>query len=154
MIDTPWIIKTAAQQTAFVHITVPREEIQNVMGPGLAEVRAAVAAQGITTSGPWFTHHRRMDPKVFDFEICIPVAATIVPVGRVQPGNLPATTVARTIYRGPYEGLGMAWSEFEAWIKAQRHTAAENLWECYIAGPDVSSTPANWQTELNRPLLS
>jgi hypothetical protein len=30
---------------------------------------AAVAAQGIAPAGPWFTHHLRMDPATFDFEI-------------------------------------------------------------------------------------
>ena len=62
MLDTPQIIKTTAQLTAVIHLTVPRAEIRNVMGPGIGEVRAAIAAQGIAPAGPWFTHHLRMDP--------------------------------------------------------------------------------------------
>jgi len=57
MLDTPQITHTTAQQTAFIHLTVPRNEIQNVMGPGISELMATVAAQGIATTGPWFTHH-------------------------------------------------------------------------------------------------
>ncbi len=45
MIDKPKIVETSEQFTALIHLTVPRAEIQNVMGPGLAEVKAAVAAQ-------------------------------------------------------------------------------------------------------------
>jgi effector-binding domain-containing protein len=153
MIDTPEIIQTPIQQIAMIHLSVPRAAIQQVMGPGISEVLAAVAAQGIFATGPWFTHHLKMDQKIFDFEICVPVASPISANGRVKPGQLPASKVARTIYHGPYEGLGEAWGELGAWIKAKGLTPAEDLWECYIVGPESSPDPATWCTELNRPLL-
>jgi hypothetical protein len=43
------------------------------MGPGLRELMAVAAAQGIAPTGPWFSHHLRMDPDIFDFEISVPV---------------------------------------------------------------------------------
>src|SRR5688500_19227922 len=49
-------------------------------------------------------------------------AAPISAVGRVQAGQLPAATVARTVYHGSYEGLGDAWAEFGTWIDQQGHT--------------------------------
>jgi effector-binding domain-containing protein len=153
MLDTPRILQTAAQVTAIIHLTVPREAIQNVMGPGIGELMAAVAAQGITPAGPWFTHHLRIAPDIFDFEISIPVTAPVAAVGRMQPSHWPAMRVARTVYRGPYEGLGTAWGEFDAWIAANGHTPAPDLWECYVAGPESSPDPATWRTELNRPLI-
>jgi effector-binding domain-containing protein len=152
MLDTPQITQTAAQLTALIHLTIPREEIQNVMGPGIGELMAAVAAQGIAPVGPWFNHHLKMDPGTFDFEISVPVMTPIAATGRVKAGQLPATTVARTVYHGPYEGLGAAWAEFNAWIAAQGHTAGPDLWECYVAGPESNPDPATWRTELNRPL--
>jgi effector-binding domain-containing protein len=82
----------------------------------------------------------------------VPVLAPVSPVGRVKPGRLPAVRAARTVYRGPYEGLGPAWGEFDAWIAAQGHTPAPALWECYVAGPESSPDPAAWRTEFNRPL--
>jgi effector-binding domain-containing protein len=153
MIDEPQIVMTTEQKTAFIHLTVPRDEIRNVMGPGYTEVTAALATQGIAATGPWFTHHLKMDPAIFDFEICVPVASPVSPVGRVRAGRLPASRVARTIYHGPYEGLGEAWAEFQAWIAAQGHAAAEDLWEVYAAGPETGRDPATWRTELNRPLV-
>ena len=152
MLDKPQIVRTDAQLTAVIRLTIPREEIRNVMGPGIAELMAAVTAQGIAPAGPWFTHHLRMDPDTFDFEIGVPVRAPVSPAGRVRAGHLPAATVARTVYHGPYEGLGAAWAEFDAWIAAEGHTPGVDLWECYIAGPESSSDPATWRTELNRPL--
>jgi effector-binding domain-containing protein len=154
MIDTPELVNSPAQRIAFVHLTIPRSEIRHVMGPGLQEVIAAVAAAGQRPAGPWFTHHLKMDPAVFDFRICVPVATTIAPSGRVQPGELPARArVARTVYRGPYEGLPGAWGEFEKWIAANGHTSAADLWEVYAAGPESGPDPSQWQTELNRPLV-
>jgi hypothetical protein len=97
MLDTPQITQTEPQLTAIIRLTIPREEIQAVMGPAIVEVMAAVATQGIGPTGPVFSHHLRMDPAIFDFEVSVPVTKTVTPVGRVQPSQLPATKVARTI---------------------------------------------------------
>ncbi len=152
MLDTPQITQTTEQRTAVIHLTVPREEIQNVMGPGISEVMTVIAAQGIAPTGPWFTHHLRMDPAIFDFEVGVPVDAPVAPVGRVKPGQLPAARVARTVYHGPYEGLGAAWGEFEAWITTHGHTMASDLWEVYLTDPASNPDPSTWRTEFNRPL--
>ncbi|MDQ6655424.1 MAG: AraC family transcriptional regulator, partial [Verrucomicrobiota bacterium] len=78
MLETPQIIRTEPRLTAFIHLTIPRDEIQDVIGPGLSEVRAALEAQGIAAAGPWLTHHLKMAPDVFDFEITVPVTRPIV----------------------------------------------------------------------------
>ena len=153
MLDTPRITQTTDRLTAVIHLTIPRAEIRNVMGPGLQEVQAAVAAQGIAPAGPWFTHHLRMDPATFDFEICVPVTVPVAAVGRVKPSRWPAMKVAQTVYHGPYEGLPAAWGEFDAWIVANGHAPGPDLWERYVAGPESSPDPASWRTELNRPLI-
>jgi effector-binding domain-containing protein len=152
MIDEPQIVQTAAQRVARIRLTIPRQEIQQVMGPGLDELMKAVADQGIEPVGPWFTHHLKMNPDVFDFEICIPVSKSVVAVGRVEPGELSAAKAARSAYRGGYEGLASAWSEFGAWITQQGLKSRPDLWEVYVKGPESSADPADWQTELNQPL--
>lgn len=154
MLDTPTIAETAVQLTAIIPLTILRAEIRAVMGPGIGELMAAVAAQGLKPTGPWFTHHLRMDPDVFDFQIGVPVSAPVAAVGRMRPSQLPATKVARAVYQGPYEGLGDAWGAFEAWIAKTGLKAAPNLWECYVAGPESGSDPKAWRTELNRPLVA
>lgn len=152
MIDTPQIVQTAVQPTAIIHITVPRSEIRSVMGPGYGELMATLGAQGIVPAGRWFTHHLRMTPDTFDFELGVPVTAPVAAAGRVTTGQLPAATVARTIYYGPYEGLASAWPQLDAWIVAQGRTPAPSLWETYLTDPSSSPDPATWRTELTRPL--
>lgn len=151
MFDKPQIVQTDAQLTAVIRLTIPRAEIRNVMGPAISEVKAVVAAQGVA-AGPVFSHHLRMDPDVFDCEIGVPVTATVSATGRVKASQLPASTVAQTVYHGSYEGLGSAWGEFGNWIAAEGHESAPDLWECYVAGPESNPDPATWRTELNQPL--
>jgi effector-binding domain-containing protein len=122
------------------------------MGPGIGEVRAAMAAQGLAPAGPWFTHHLRMDPDIYDFEIGVPVTSPVTATGRVKAGQLPATLVARAVLHGDYEGLSDAWGELDAWIAAQGHTPRGDLWERYVVDPESNPDPAAWRTELNRPL--
>jgi effector-binding domain-containing protein len=153
MIETPRIVETRAVDTAAIRLTVPRNQIAAVMGPGIGEVMAALKAQGIAPAGPWLTHHLRMDPAIFDFEICVPVPRPVAPVGRVEPGRLPAATVARTVYHGPYEGLAGAWPQLDAWIAAQGRKPAASLWEVYLTDPAANPDPSTWRTELNRPLV-
>ncbi len=152
MIDPTKILETQQQHLASIHLTIPRAQIQTVMGPGLKEVREVIAAQGVTPTGPWLTHHFRMAPDAFDFEIAVPVASPVTPAGRVKPSTLPAMTVARTTYRGGYEGLGEGWGAFIAALQKSGHELADDLWEVYVAGPETGSAGSTYQTELNKPL--
>ena len=132
---------------------VPRSEIQRVMEPAIAEVLAALRAQGISPTGPLLSYYHRMDPGLFTFEVGFPVAMEVRRVGRVVSSLVPATTVARTIYHGPYEELGSGWEELMEWMKREGHEAGPNLWERYLAGPDSGLDPSEWRTELNRPVV-
>ena len=152
MIDTPAITTTRDHATAVIHLTIPRAEIQQAMGPAHQELFSTLAAQGVAPTGPWFSHHYRMDPATFDFEVGVPVSGPVTPAGRVASSRLPGTRVARTVYRGGYEGLGAAWGELDAWIRREGLKSSGELWEVYAAGPESGSDPSAWRTELNRPL--
>ena len=132
MIDTPRITQSVAQTAAVLHLTISRGEIRTAMGPG--------------------SHHLRLDPDTFDFEIGVPVATPIAPAGRVQPGQLPAVRVARTFYHGSYEGLGEAWGQLMSWIETSGLTPGPDFWEVYSVGPEGNSDQGARRTELNRPL--
>lgn len=154
MIDTPKVIRTEPAQTAVIRVTVLREQIREVMGPGIQELLATVAAQGVATKGAWFTYHFRMDPVVFDFEIGIQVERPITPSGRVKNGSLPTGSAAHTVYHGPYEGLPEAWGAFDRWCDTAGHQKTGALWEVYSVGPESGGAAPSWQTDLYRPLIS
>ncbi|ATQ73095.1 AraC family transcriptional regulator [Massilia violaceinigra] len=152
MLDTPYITRTDPVQAAVIRLDIPRAEIVHVMGPGMAELLATTAAQGVGPAGRCYSHHFSMQSDRFDFEIGVPVSAPVTPAGRVQPGVLPAARVARAVLHGPYDALPGAWGQLMAWIEAQGLSKAPGLWEVYVSGPDLDPDPSTWRTELNQPL--
>ena len=154
MLDMPQIIQTSIQEAAIIRLTIPRNEMMKVFGPAVGELLTALAEQRVEAVGAVFAHHLKMTPDMFDFELGIKVSSPVTATGRVKPGQLPAAKVARAIYRGPYEGLPAAWGEFNQWMEANGHAQAGDLWELYSVGPQSTPDPANWLTELNRPLTN
>jgi len=152
-LDPPEILDVPAFKVARVHVVTPAAQIMTAMNEGLSELRGTLAAQGVEPTGPWLTHHRKVPDGSFDFEICLPVAGDIKPQGRVEMGEIRAAKTARTTYRGDYAGLGDGWGRFMGWIDAEGLATAPDLWEVYAIGPETSPNPADWRTQLNRPLL-
>ena len=128
--------------------------MRNAFGPAVQELMSTLAGQDVKPVGAVFARHLRMPPEMWDFELGVEVASPVQASGRVKPGQLPAAKVARTVYHGPYDGLPQAWGDFVSWMKANGHEQAEDLWEIYQVGPQSSPDPAQWRTELNRPLMS
>lgn len=153
MIETPRIVTMAGQQVAAIHISTPRSEMRQVMGPGLQEAMAAARSQGVGPTGAWFAHHHAITPERFDFDICVPVSAPVEPVGRVRPWARPTLDAVCTVYQGPYERLGEAWQAFDDWIAAKDLRTASDLYERYLAGPESTPDAAQYRTELSRPLV-
>lgn len=149
----PHIIRVDAQPAAVIHLTIPRAEMRSAMGPAIAELMATVKLQGAGPTGPWFSHHVAMHADTFDFDIGVPVSGPVTPAGRVKPGSLPATRVARAVWIGDYSGLPGAWSGVLDWVAAHRFATAADLWEVYLKGPESDPDPASWRTELNKPLI-
>jgi effector-binding domain-containing protein len=152
MLANPQVIQTRAQIAAIIHLTVPRKEMMKVFGPAAGELMAILAGQGVAPLSAIFAHHLKMSPDIFDFELGVLVPAPVRAEGRVKAGELPAAKVARTVYSGSYEGLPAAWSEFDKWMRDNGHAQAADLWELYSVGPQSTPDPAEWRTELNRPL--
>jgi len=153
MIATPEIVQTDAEMAAVIHLTIPRSEMMKSFGPAVGELVAELTRQGVAPQGAVFAHHRTMSAATFDFELGFKINAPVKANGRIKPGELPAAKVARTIYSGPYEGLHAAWGEFNQWMKANGLRQADDLWEVYSVGPQSTPDPANWRTQLNRPLI-
>jgi len=152
MIETPKILQVKTEAAAVIHLTIPRSEMMNVFGPAVGELMAALANQSVKPNSAVFAHHLKMSANAFDFELGVKVAVPVKATGRVKPGELPEATVAHTVYSGPYEGLPSAWGEFSNWLSANGHKPAETLWELYAVGPESTTNPADWRTELFQPV--
>ena len=149
MNSTPEIITTKEQPTAVIHLLIPCRDMPKYMDPAIQEIINALKEQGMQPIGPMFSYHHRRPSDTFDFEIGFPVAKAIKPVGRVVKGALPAQQVVRSIYHGPYEGLGSAWGELQAWVRERKLAESGRFWECYLDNPEKVKDPKAYRTELN-----
>ncbi|NOT18191.1 MAG: GyrI-like domain-containing protein [Sulfuriferula sp.] len=153
MITAPYITESVAQLTAVIHLDIARSEMQQVFPLAVNELLSVLSAQSIVPQGSAFAHHLVMTPERFNFELGFFINTHVQASGRVQAGQLPAVKVVRSVYQGDYDGLHAAWGELMAWMDANGHTPAADLWEWYQIGPHISANPADWQTELNRPIV-
>jgi len=153
MPDSFSLIETEEKMTAVITLAIVRTEIEKVMNAAIAEVLSTLSAQNIAPSGPLFSYHLKRPSDRFYFEVGFPINTPVTPTGRVTLSKLPSTKVARTIYRGNYDGLAGAWGNFFNSIKIQGFEAQGVFWESYTTGPQHSPDSANWITELNCLLL-
>ena len=152
-IDVPSIQETTELRTAQIRLTIAKDEIRSAMGPAISEVFATVAKQGLAPQGGWFTHHHKIDEHGWDFDVCVAVDRPVSAEGRVVAGTWPAMRVLRAVYTGPYEGLGDAWGEFDAWAKSAGIETQRDLWERYLVGPESGPDATKYRTELSRPVV-
>ena len=152
MLEKSEVIETPATPIAYIHLTIPPSEMPAQFGAACQELFAALVAQKLAPSGPLTAHHLRRPNATFDFELAVPVASAVQSIGRVQAGHKPVMKVVRTVYHGGYEGLPVAWGEFQSALDAAGHTLTPDFWETYVVGPASSANPADWRTEFARPL--
>ena len=150
MIDTPQIVQTKELPTAVIRFRIKRAEMMTVFGPAVQELLEVLKAQGVAPASAVFAFHHSMPEGEFDFEMGFVVGAAVKGAGRVVASKLPATKVARTVYRGGYEGLPAAWGEFTAWMKAEGVKQGEGLWELYDKGPQTTPDATKWETVLSK----
>ncbi len=154
LITAPTVLATEPVHVAAIRLHIPRNGMAEQLPTALEELFRTLVAQGLTPAGPWFAHHIDLPTDHFHFDACVPVASPVQPTGRVEPRVIPAMTVARTLYRGPYTQLPQAWAEFRAWAIAQQLPTDAQVIERYLVNPSTTLDPDQLQTELVWPLFT
>lgn len=149
IISTPEVITTKEVATAAIPLIVPGREMPKYMDPAIKELIRTITGQGVRITGPMFSYHHRRPAETFDFEIGFPVSQPVKVEGRVINSALPAVTVVRSVYTGPYEGLAQAWPALQNWVRSNGHGETGKFWECYLTNPEEVKDPKNYRTELN-----
>jgi effector-binding domain-containing protein len=137
------------QHVAVVEASVAHDGIAQFIGGAFQEVATVVAQQGLQFAGPPFARYR-MDEGDWEVEAGFPVSAPVRPEGRVRPGTLPGGSVARVVYRGPYQGLAEAYEALERSVRDSGDHMAGPPWEAYLDEPDVAEP----RTEVFAPVAS
>ncbi|ROO89137.1 DNA-binding transcriptional MerR regulator [Actinocorallia herbida] len=120
------------------------------LGKGVGECVAALFAA--LAGGPWTAPLHG----VFPLDLAEPAAVAVgVRADRDPPGTvplaLPAATVVRTLHRGPYTEIPLAYHALLAWAGERGLAAHGHAREEYLVGPDEAE-PADLLTRVALPV--
>jgi effector-binding domain-containing protein len=87
-----------------------------------------------------------------DIEVAAPVAVAFEDTADVRGEELPATTVAWTVHRGPFDEVGPAYHTVAGWIQEHGHEVAGPPREVYLTDPDETPDEADYLTEVQFPI--
>lgn len=144
-----------AQPVLFTRRRVKRTEIAGAIAESLGAVFMCAQKNGIALTGQPFARYPESSIGMVTIEPGMRIAAehtaSLDDAGVIQ-GTLPGGSAAFTTHHGPYENLADAHAAVEAWIEAQRLTAAGAPWEIYVTDPADYPDPKDWATEIFWPL--
>lgn len=132
----------------------PQAQIPVFLGWAFGDLFSHLKLLGVDPAGAPFVIYHALGPDDIDAEVCVPVTQPVTASGRTQMRVLPAMTVAHTLHVGPYEELEAAYAAVNAWITRQGFEAAGPIQERYLNGPGEAATPADYQTELEIPIVA
>jgi effector-binding domain-containing protein len=154
-----------AQPSAAVRLTLqmPDFDLGPVFARWLPAVAGRIAEVGGQIGGPAFGRYHQFGPDVVDVEIGF-VTATAgegleplagLPEGRIGRSELPGGWVARTVHRGPYDGLPPVYDALHDWIHEQPgFDDGPGPWEEYLDAPEPGADMANVRTAVVWPLVA
>lgn len=150
--DAIELVEVERRPTAVVRGTIAMGELPAFFDSAFEQLTTTLAHQQRAITGPAFALYHEAPAEVARLEVGFPLDAEVEPSGDVEPGHLPAGTVARTIHRGGFDGLGDSWGRLGAWIGERQLEPSESMWEVYLTEPTPEMDPADLRTELNWPV--
>ena len=155
----PEIQQREAVDYAAIPVQVTMEEMTAALPRLWPEVHAWLSQRGARPAGAPFIRYLTAPPGgEWSIEIGIPAFGEISSDDRVVVGSFPAGRYAVMVHTGPYEGLGSANAELQAWAASAAltfqldDTAQGSVWrnhsEFYLTDPGTEPDPAKWQTEI------
>ena len=88
-----------------------------------------------------------------DVEASFPIATAIPGSDRIKVYELPGLEQAAcTIYKGPYENIGEAYSALMSWIEGNGYQITGPDRELYLTSPADTQDPGEYVTEIQFPV--
>lgn len=152
---TPMVLKTLRDQPVFRIRATRRVGEGEPVTSAIAEVFETILRQGrVMVAPPYFSGSEPDEEGIALFEAGIPVDGPGLAEGRVEPGVLGGGEVATTLYRGPYQGIAVAYRELWARIEAAQLSPNGDPREVYLTSPDATPSPDDYLTEVVWPVGS
>jgi effector-binding domain-containing protein len=146
------IRKQPVQPVMSIRTRTAVQDLPQVLGKAFGDVAMAVGEQGQQPQGPPFVAYYNMDMQSLDIEVGFPVAKTLQAKGDVKPGDIPAGSVATTVYTGPYgDGMKAAYEALSKHVEEKKQVPTGVVYEIYLNSP-MDTPPEKLQTQIVFPL--
>lgn len=140
------------QPILFIRRRVARSELPNMLAECFGTLFGHGQSTGLPIVGSPLARYVAMGPGPWIVDAGMPIASRAPAAGEMQPGSLPAGPTAFAVHIGAYEQLPETHAAIERWIAAQGYQGAGDPWESYVTDPSQHPDPAEWRTEVYRPL--
>jgi len=127
--------------------------IGDAVGAAFDELMGYMGGQGIPFAGPPLCVYPEHIDETTEGEIwiCMPAPPGSPGAGSVEPFTMPGGTVACTLHRGPFDGIGAAYAAVYGWVEEHGREAAGPMREVYLTDPD-EVPPEEYLTEVQWPI--
>ncbi len=146
------------QPVLSIRATIQIADLGEEMGNRIPALLDYMKQNGAQPAGPPFVRYHTFGDNETDFEIGIPVMATIPGAGRIAAGELPGGPAITTWHIGPHIKLGEAYTRINDFIKEQGREPEGPAREVYywidpIQNFDTSTwDPSTGRTQLIQPI--
>ena len=151
-VEQPVLTSAPRRFVLYRHRVVAQDELGATIHDTFAELYDCVEACGANPDGPPFVIYRsQSQPGArWEIDICAPVSAPMVAPPCFEYIEMPSCIVASLLHVGPYEALGVAYAQVEAYITEHGLQKAGPPREFYFSEPDVP--PAETRTLIEWPV--
>jgi effector-binding domain-containing protein len=137
---SPAIVELVRQETAIMHVSGPTAELPALLGRAFRVTMDQIAVSGGRVVGPPFARYLEFGARV-EVDAGFPCTGPIVETELVHAAFLPGGRAVQGTVVGPYEEIGAAWSEVQAWITQHELVPTSPPWESYLSGPGDPGRP-------------
>lgn len=142
-----------AQPILSIRERAGRTDLPGMLQAAFAELFDRLGRLGVNPAGPPSVIYHEFTADGVDAEVCVPIRSAVPGRGRTTFRELPPMTVARTVHVGRYEDLDVAYTAVANWIEGHGLEPAGPVQERYLNGPGNSSTPSEYRTEVEIPIV-
>jgi DNA-binding transcriptional MerR regulator len=141
--------------TAAISETISSEDLGPWFQGAMGELRATLAAQGVTTAGPpgavvaddFFADERGA------VTIFIPSAESMRAVGRVKPCTLPAVELATIVHPGSHADIDRSYGALAEYVSDRALGVDGPIRERYLVSRLDTADESAWRTEIAWPIF-
>lgn len=151
-VERPVLTVAPRRFVLYRHRSVPHSELGETIRTTFGELYACVEASGANPGGPPFVVYQSDSQRGvrWEIDVCAPISEPLVAPLCAEYMEMPGRSVVSLLHVGPYDTLGDAYAQIEAFIAEHGLQQAGPPREFYYSEPEVP--PAETCTLIEWPV--